>query len=400
MKKLSTIVLGGGGGLFLMVSSAILSANVTGEVDLLPILSDGVSQNKSLISTWTGSADITTEWNSRSKAGKSVGGNKNAKVEFASKPSIDAVMWRWRQYGPREGDAQFEPYELSGFHKSGRTVRTTSFPVNKRPSGVGVIVSPSDNRERPVEGWGGEFDPFVHFHAPHHDASSFFKFYYENRNNPEMYPAVVSRNGSKVTVEITDKNKLKPAFRQELVFDLKQGSNLVRFHSKEDHLEVTREVEYEQFNGVFIPVRASQETIMQRDADTKTERVQVNFVNNTLNENVSDDVFSFEGIGVRDGDVITDNIASIQYTYKRYQEKLSGVSDEAKGDSPWITPDRLVNREALEKDKTSQPNMVASKSTTSDKISPNGYLSGMGKLSVAIAAVVIFVILIFVVSTK
>ena len=368
-------------------------ATVNGDAELLLMLADGFVRNHEGLRTWQGNATIQS-LNTRDGASAS---EAITEVSFVSDRAQRSVAWNWTQtQGSRDGQ-RVEPFTASGMIVGQQTTSIQAHVSTNRPTGLGVVVDSAVPGPQPLDAIANAFDPYAYFYQPTHDTSRFLRWNYDNRANVNIYPIDVTREGSRITVEASDRQDGRVMVLNRYVFDVDQGCNLVEYEGRDDTNETHRLVEYAKIGGVFVPAKVTDRSIIHRDEETTSRDMTITFALQRVNEPVAENAFTFEGIGVQVGDNIFDNIAGINYVYQPHLQALaSDISAAIPLSSQWKRAEYAtdVASGGDASNSTAQPIMAAA---TSGHVAANGgnqILSALGPwLAAAGIALVIVVII-------
>ncbi|MEM9252065.1 MAG: hypothetical protein AAGB29_06915 [Planctomycetota bacterium] len=297
-----------------MTLATAASGRVTGEVDALTEVIEGFEQNQQALRTWQGSATIK-RW--KHSDDKLVG---ESEVDFISDRSNDAIAWKRTVLAvPSEDPEDFEPYETSGMLSDGRIVwvaprtREDRHDRDGQPHGVNVHVREPEAGPRPLIATDDAFNPGLYFNPVVNNTPQTLRFYLQNRHNPDMYPATVTRQGSRVVLEITNPTEPHNKIINRYTFDLSSGFNLVESYFESEGNRTATTTKYQLVNKVYVPAVST--TVSQRGSQT-IRKVETLFTSNRVNEPIPADAFTLEGIGVRDGDYILDTITNKSSWYQ------------------------------------------------------------------------------------
>ena len=111
-----------------------------------------------------------------------------------------------------------------------------------------------------------------------------------------------------------------------LVFSSEKGFNIISFSETSDNNKTFKKTtwEYDLVGGIYIP---SQKIEMRFDEITSTlkEETILTFSNQKVNEALSEDVFTYKNLGLKDGDIFIDKIDNKEYRYKATNKTLEPI---------------------------------------------------------------------------
>ena len=118
---------------------------------------------------------------------------------------------------------------------------------------------------------------------------------------------VLEKDGDGKTVHLFDK----------LVCSSEVGFNVVSYSYADASGKILKEktFEYDLFNGVYLPVQKIDLSFDYSTGNLKTQRT-VTFFNEKVNEPISEDVFTYKNLGLKNGDKFIDEILDREFTYQ------------------------------------------------------------------------------------
>jgi hypothetical protein len=161
-----------------------------------------------------------------------------------------------------------------------------------------------------------DFDPRVCLTHPTGTSGrsmiALLNMYYDNSDHPEIN-AKVTREGDKVILHVDGSG----AIIMHLECDLAQGCAPVSYSITAPTIGLTYSYEYEQISGVFVPKRFTyKHETHEEGAKAKSQVRDMVFTRNSINEPIPESEFSFESLGVRPGDRVSDRFIGVTYAYK------------------------------------------------------------------------------------
>jgi hypothetical protein len=171
-----------------------------------------------------------------------------------------------------------------------------------------TLVIRARHSKRPRSGF-QEFHPMYYFTYHGRDLSEMIRFRYEHRKTGR--PLSISRVNDLVTWDRSANN-----VTNVYIFDLSKGGNLVQYIGADPSVNAQHEWDYTLIDGIWVP-----SVYRYKNKNTKDNgKIQlfgqkVTFVKHELNTPLEEEEFTLEGIGVRPGTRVTDNVQGIAYKY-------------------------------------------------------------------------------------
>ena len=316
-----------------IVMCSISSAEVgpKGDIELLRLVATAHQANRSKIRTWQGRAHIEVI---NADANGIIIKDKQT-VDFISDRSRGVTRWKWtlNERYVREGlqiggeplpDTLLETISAmitrGGFYRRAPAITTRE---GQRLSTI-VIWPP----ERALRASNTDcFDP-VWYLSGHmtkctDDLIGRLAFLYRRVKNEGVSHIIATSRSDLVFLQIGDKNLLN-----RHTFDLSKGGNVVKFYAHSDTGTELREWTYEQIDSTWIPKTFTfSYDVKSPDALGATSLTRsVTFVDNILNRPVPVSHFSFEALGYKDGEQVTDQRPENPSTYfesGKWDQKLT-----------------------------------------------------------------------------
>ena len=137
-------------------------------------------------------------------------------------------------------------------------------------------------------------------------------FLYENVKDSDPGAANVSRSGDLVTLEMANDKLI-----DKYVFDLSKGGTIVEWYNynKTNNVVNTLKCTYENKSGTWILKTYYKTNYDPRQEDIYTQTRLLKFNNSVVNVPFEDDEFTIDKMGIKNGELIQDQIAGIMYRY-------------------------------------------------------------------------------------
>jgi hypothetical protein len=138
------------------------------------------------------------------------------------------------------------------------------------------------------------------------------KFYAANATDPKLIGGTVTKQGNLVILNIgDDPNSNRPKFDMvnRYEFDTAKGGNLVRYFTADGGGSEETRIELQVRSDVFVPSLVSFEV---KRADGHLAK-RVVFSNIKVNQPIPLSTFTLRGIGLQDGDTISDRVSNVDY---------------------------------------------------------------------------------------
>jgi len=309
---------------------ATAAGAIQGDVELLRLVARGQRANLGRICTWQGEAVLVNAWYEGDSNNPSMQIKRSATFvcdlespanrsavtvleapsarSFTAPPGHDAAKYRRESH-----------YTTSSMVKN-QTLYQLRIPRFAADMPHRLRIT-STREAGGVQNTPERFDPKWYLTIRGRDVHELLMSYYSNADHPDL-TASVRRKGDIITLECPLKGSVT---RYE--FDLSQGCNLVSFAQNlpQRHREDWT-FRYEQVSGVFVPRDVQVDSISFPDGDTETRRHssrRVSFLKNTVNEPIPTSQFELERLGLKEGDIVTDERIGVDYRYGHPEGKLS-----------------------------------------------------------------------------
>lgn len=104
----------------------------------------------------------------------------------------------------------------------------------------------------------------------------------------------------------------------KLVCSSEVGFNVVSYSRSDanDRILEEKTFKYDLFNGVYLPIQMIDLDFDYSTGNLKKQRT-VTFFNEKVNEPISEEVFTYKNLGLKDGDVFVDKIEEKEYVYQK-----------------------------------------------------------------------------------
>jgi hypothetical protein len=101
-------------------------------------------------------------------------------------------------------------------------------------------------------------------------------------------------------------------------FSANSGYNIISLKmitAKDGKLMQQENIEYQKINGVYVPVRRTEDSYDFRDFNLRSH-TETAFKNVRINEDIPAETFTYKNLGLKDGDKFIDKILDKEYTYQ------------------------------------------------------------------------------------
>lgn len=285
-------------------------AQITGDLELLKMLAEGIEFNVQSVLSWVGTATVSD----MRTVEKSLRPESTASVTFAYDAVENRSRWSFDAVGAGgESDASAR-YVSGQILMNGEHYRFGPNYLHTADEPWTVYLDAIEGgRTEPLA---NEFDPLSFVRCVRSETIQ--KFLRQNYEELKDDPDFIGED--QLNIE-TDGSNIDVVFRfgksvNQYTFDTAYGCNLTEFLAKSPGVEERWTFVYEMNSGVAVPEQWCYENV-RNDADstwTQFKR-QVDIETITLNEPVSDEEFSLSKIGLRDGDFVQDNLRSVSYRF-------------------------------------------------------------------------------------
>ena len=312
-------------------SISFADAGPKGDIELLRLVATVHQANRARIRTWQGQAQIEVI----SADANGVIQRDKTSVDFLSDRSRDVTRWKWTHN---------ERYIRKGLEIEGHPVPDTLLETISAMTTRGgfyrrapAITTREGQRLNTIVIWPPEkarrgsysdcFDPMWyltgHMTKCLDDLVDRLAFLYRRVKNEGVSDIIATRDGDLVFLQRGNEHLLN-----RHTFDLSRGGNVVKYYAHSNNGIELREWTYEQIDGAWIPKTfAFSHDVKSPGTFGETSRTRsVTFVDNVLNRPIPVSQFSFEALGYKDGEQVTDQrpeYPSIYFESKRWEQKLA-----------------------------------------------------------------------------
>jgi hypothetical protein len=306
--------------LILIVWAAPLPTfGVNGDIDLLRLIVAERQANQSRLATWQGTATVVE---SEQSDGPGPQRQWEAEVAFVYDNARGGTRWNW-QY-KREAQITDDGQVINHpdpSYTSGMTINGSYFRYgNVRPKSgdtpnrVRIFADDAAKEDMFTDG----FDPNWYFAHRGADPTKLMKMLVESARDPDTQGWHVRRDGSMVFLEFFDAGKNTPMNRY--TFDLNCGGQMIGFDGVDSYVKESWVYTFENLAGVWVPSEVSYINHTKYDEEPDRHKTRtIRWTQHSVNELVPDGAFTLESMGVRPGDIVSDQRLNLQYEYKETQ---------------------------------------------------------------------------------
>lgn len=302
---------------------ATLTAQITGDRELLRLVAVQNRANRDAIITWSGSlqesqhlvgrfgtddVDLVREW--------------QVDYSFDRVRRLYAVRYRQlRESGKKNG----QPFTDDTLVTWGAIRLPDVFlrvphwrePVapDDRPMRPDLVLcNLADERKNIMS---PDFDPFHFFMIISSDTHDRLMAFYKASLDParQPIPTLVERKGNLVSVRIG----IEPVTELS-VFDLDQGANPVEIDGKGSNHRNVIKTSFVQVSGVWVPATAS--IVSRHNSGPQSDRT-LTWTSNNINKDLDEHAFSPTWLGIRKGDKVRDKRTGAEYLYDEETDPLT-----------------------------------------------------------------------------
>lgn len=273
--------------------------NAQGDRELLRTVASAHRANKERIRTWQGQAHMARRY----RTGPSVRHDVVKDITFVADRTRDMARWH-TSYGwaPAEPGGKPKPLqEESGMLKDSLYYRFG--PIEVADPGANRTLYLKEPKEAFLERGMNAFDPRWYLEAKGEDVEGRVLFYYERWG--KAGPVSVTREGNVVTMQLgLDNDDVVNRYR----FDLSEGGNAVGYHGHDPTVTEEWNCEYQQIDGIWVPQRLAYKNTKRGGEGAPDDIAEdtIEFSGHKLNQTLDDKEFTFERMGFRPGDRMTD----------------------------------------------------------------------------------------------
>lgn len=308
-------------GLFLSPLGAThrIFAAMKGDKELLSLVADVYRGNKGRIQGWSGQILVTdTDYLDGQQLNKT-----ESKVEFVADTSSRQLRWDWNVRS-KEGDTTRSKLTMfNGLLNKDGFAFVRQDVGERAPIKTIEIVPRNEFSAGPLS---NTFDPMYFLGYRGEDVADRFRMFHDHYSEPGLAGWTVSRQVDLVTLEYENNGMVN-----RYIVDLAQGGTLLRYEASSpteggDELLESEKMEwtYEYANEVWVPKTTRYEKLERfevrngkpvlSDHERRATR-EIKWIDNRINERISDDEFDLNKLGIRDGDVIADKLTGTTYRY-------------------------------------------------------------------------------------
>lgn len=303
------------------------SAGTCGVAADAPYLMDVVNlhrANRDSIRTWQGHAEVRVSL----REGTDEEIRQERSVDFVYDRLSDSVRWNFVQRDLLDPESWLN-HSTSTMRKGSEVFRLLGQGENQK---VGVFGRSELNKGASID-----FDPTYFLTDKGQPLDDRFQFLFEQSNAPYSLWKF-SRSGSIVTAineasfgDFVNTNRYR--------VDLAKGGNLVEWynHADDDSFLELITYDYEEVDGIWVPVRV----VTERNNQSRRVDQEIRFTKNVLNAPVAEDAFTLAAMGVVDKTRITDSrtdVTGVVSTDEPGVKLVDGRSAETTSsvDSSWL----------------------------------------------------------------
>lgn len=302
--------------------------SITGDIELLPVIAKGFKDNLDKIKTWKGKATVhtskdnlvTAEGSDPAKPTTIKDGIRDVteSAEFIIDVGADNLRWsREIIEGTIQNEQGVRMLKLTitaGLSTDLDSYINPYLPDQREKAPRHIVSHPKGTIQQ-----SRAMDAFNPFYIMKNDLdedkviSEQLVHYYnwQNNNILKSTTGFIKKEGEIVTFETdfikeTDGKTVK--IYNKKVFDLSKGCNPIELIHTWQGGTYRWQVEYEEVAGVFVPNAIIFDYSYSPPNQEFQGHLDITIITEMLNEVISPDEFTFEKIGVRPGDYVTENI--------------------------------------------------------------------------------------------
>ena len=331
--------------IYMVLTSFPCSAEIHGDMELLKTVALANKSNYESILTWK--CDIYEEINAA--IGDSYKQTLNSECVMVYDQLEQAVRWNktpQEHFIEEEGKRRIDETDNNNYYNSSMFKKATYYYYEgdwqpDEPNNRFYILTINDAKK--AQGLSEfSFDPRLLLATPFgKPIYSRLMFLYENVKDSDQDAVNVSRSGDLVTLEMSNDKLI-----DKYVFDLSKGGTIVEWYNynKTNNVVNTLKCTYENKSGAWILKTHYKTNYDPRQEDIYTQTRLLKFNNSVVSVPFEDDEFSIDKMGIKNGELIQDQIAGIMYRY--------GVtSGDIKELDMIDTPSEIIKSENLEETK-------------------------------------------------
>lgn len=292
-------------------------AEITGDIDLLKVVADRYEANWEKLRTWRGTARISYSV-SEGLDEEAVDRRGIYQAEFLVDRPAKANRWKripLEEYDSKQGHRNPDSfYTTSGMSKGECDYLMYHYDRGLPTEERSLQIHIRDFITMHFEGTG--FDPVrILQKIEWTPIPERLRSYHEKARSPRISPGTVTREGSKVTLAVSQKLDHGTVVERH-VFDLAQGGCLLEHYNSSPQMSETHwKLGYEEVSGVFVMNRISLRYEDKRQGRRLISKKTAVLTNEKVNEAIAESEFSLTGLGLKPGDRINDARTPLEYIF-------------------------------------------------------------------------------------
>jgi hypothetical protein len=277
-----------------------------GDKEVLQSIVKAYSKNWDALRTWKGEATIeqTSEWKSPNEK---ISNRWKAKVKFRFDKQAGSLRWEMENTLVKFNDKDLALDTMCGIVHGGLL-----YEVKSNEGGNGFHFLHIRDGSLPFEEGRERFDPMTYVQGRSRDLLKSFRFYIDNIDNPKLTPSTIKREGSLAVHSIGDPGSTINAE----TYDLSKGGNIVLYYAKDPIAERTAKTEYVETSGVYLPSLVQIDYASTAPTHSSKSKTTITFTKTIVNEEIPDEEFDVETLGVKPGDPVFNHITGVSDHYK------------------------------------------------------------------------------------
>lgn len=300
------------------------AAEIKGSPELLDVIAGENLENYNRIRTWKGKVEVVDVREAKGKPSV----RTPSTVEFAVDRQRNALRWNWT-YGDSVHRVDGKEVKKESYGNWNGMLKDRTYYRLGPPPKTGkrwryLKIDPKTPNQWRFGPLSDEFDPFYFMsdcgESPHDRFRGLRRLAFVGAklgNKQAMSHWTVSQDGSMITVASfqADFGNNGDFLINRYEVDRNCGSNIVKFVSATQTYSGITECKYVEKAGAWVPERFTYETIVL-DEDQVVQRRRwrkLKWIANVVNNPLNDEEFSWERLGVRDGDYVIDKRNDTKY---------------------------------------------------------------------------------------